>query len=106
MRDAFMGNEIAWLEQYLLGHANGEWEHDFGITIQSSDNPGWVVTIDLSEMARESLTVDPVTKTRKSETDWITLERKDHSLIGTCGPANLAALLRLMKSSVEQIGSI
>lgn len=92
-----MGDGIAWLEQYLIDHANGEWEHDFGITIQSSDNPGWLVKIDLSGRAMEPLNRDPIINVRRSESEWITISKKDQSLIGTCGPANLDELLLNMR---------
>lgn len=29
--------------------ADDEWEHHNGITIESSDNPGWILSIDLPE---------------------------------------------------------
>jgi hypothetical protein len=36
------------LTQWYTRHCNGEWEHHHGISIQTTDNPGWWVKIDLA----------------------------------------------------------
>ena len=36
------------LQAWYSRHCNGEWEHVSGITIQSCDNPGWWITINLA----------------------------------------------------------
>lgn len=35
------------LAQWYTEQCNDEWEHSYGITIESCDNPGWWVKIDL-----------------------------------------------------------
>lgn len=40
-------NTFARLQTWYLAQCNGEWEHSYGVTIQSCDNPGWWVTINL-----------------------------------------------------------
>jgi Immunity protein 53 len=35
---------------------NGEWEHHHGITIETTDNPGWIFKIDLHpELTKKSI---------------------------------------------------
>jgi hypothetical protein len=46
------------------------WEHSFGITIETIDNPGWSVTISLERTELESMPVEPV-KTEANERDWV-----------------------------------
>jgi len=36
-----MTNELKWLQQWYSEHCDGAWEHGFGITIETIDNPGW-----------------------------------------------------------------
>lgn len=31
---------IDWIKKWYLNHCNGDWEHNYGITIQTIDNPG------------------------------------------------------------------
>jgi Immunity protein 53 len=45
------------------------WEHSFGITIETIDNPGWSVTISLERTELESIPFEPV-KTEANERDW------------------------------------
>ena len=33
------------LEQYYKKQCDGKWEHNFGFTIESCDNPGWMMNI-------------------------------------------------------------
>ena len=42
-----MSDELSWLQQWYSAHCDGEWEHGFGVTIATLDNPGWSVTIDV-----------------------------------------------------------
>ena len=38
---------INWVEDWYQSNCNGDWEHQYGITIETTDNPGWSVKIDL-----------------------------------------------------------
>jgi hypothetical protein len=38
---------LAVLADWYAAQCNGEWEHRYGVSIQSTDNPGWWVKIDL-----------------------------------------------------------
>jgi hypothetical protein len=40
-------NTLLRLQQWYVRQCNGEWEHDCGISIESCDNPGWWVKIQL-----------------------------------------------------------
>jgi hypothetical protein len=39
---------LRWLAEWYGGRADGVWEHDYGVTIETLDNPGWQVRIDLT----------------------------------------------------------
>lgn len=38
-------DDVNFLEKFYRRHCNDEWEHLYGITIQTSDNPGWLITV-------------------------------------------------------------
>ena len=42
-------NSISWLEKWYQHNCDGFWEHSYGIKIETLDNPGWHVKIDLRE---------------------------------------------------------
>ncbi|MFO0948082.1 MAG: immunity 53 family protein [Planctomycetota bacterium] len=35
------------LQQWYESQCDGQWEHAYGVSIESLDNPGWLVRIDL-----------------------------------------------------------
>lgn len=39
MQDA--GDVLGRLERWYAAQCNGDWEHTYGITIETLDNPGW-----------------------------------------------------------------
>jgi len=40
-------NLLSKLSRWFAAHCDGEWEHDRGISITTTDNPGWWVRIEL-----------------------------------------------------------
>ena len=36
------------LEQWFAARCNGDWEHASGVTIETLDNPGWRLWVDLT----------------------------------------------------------
>lgn len=38
-----LGRLMSWYRQ----HCDGEWENDYGVSVQSCDNPGWWVKVDV-----------------------------------------------------------
>lgn len=51
-----LSNTLHRLQRWYAAQCNGEWEHRFGVQIQSLDNPGWLVKVDLvgTSMAERS----------------------------------------------------
>lgn len=94
-----MNDQLEWLQGYLSANADGWWEHDYGIAIESTDNPGWAVKIDLK--GDGFLPVLPPVQIRRSETDWLTLKMLDGAFVGSCSPTNLAELLSLIRETLD-----
>jgi Immunity protein 53 len=51
---------LSELAQWYTRHCDGEREHHHGITIQTTDNPGWWVKIDLTGTELASRTFAPI----------------------------------------------
>ena len=60
---------INWLQNWYADQCNGDWEHTYGIDIKTSDNPGWIIDIDLALTPLENLEI-PYTLFDTSENDW------------------------------------
>jgi hypothetical protein len=108
-----MTDELSWLQQWFSAQCDGEWEHGFGITIETLDNPGWIVKICVEGTGLEFAQFEPV-KTEVSETDWIQcriIERQKgvlpHSSLnyrrfeGFGGALNLPDILKTFRTWAE-----
>lgn len=42
-------NNIKWIEKWYKDNCDGDWEHFYGIKIETLDNPGWHVEVHLNE---------------------------------------------------------
>lgn len=85
-------NALSRLEDWYSGECNGDWEHSYGVTIETLDNPGWIVKVDLSETVWEGMEV-PREVNQRSEHDWIQIEISKSQFIGCGGVRNLSEVI-------------
>lgn len=85
-------NVIEIIQQWYAAQCDGEWEHQYGISIDTLDNPGWSVSIDLHGTNLEAMNMEPYQK-NNGEDDWILCEIKDKKFIGNGDPFKLGAIL-------------
>jgi hypothetical protein len=76
------------LQDWYSAQCNGDWEHQYGVKLDTLDNPGWSLEIDLWGTSAEGRTLDPVTIER-TENDWITYRVSDKKFRAAMGPKNL-----------------
>ncbi|MFZ1852083.1 MAG: immunity 53 family protein [Nitrosomonas sp.] len=102
MINEMMGNEAAFqrLQKWYKSQCNGDWEHSFGIKIETLDNPGWIVTIDLSDTEWESITLDRKISER-SDQDWVQYEIANNQFIGCGGSNNLIEIINLFFQVID-----
>lgn len=62
-------NALTELQKWYVSNCNGHWEHDYGITIGTLDNPGWLIKIDLVGTNLEGCPF-PSVKIENSGADW------------------------------------
>jgi hypothetical protein len=61
---------LADIQKWYASNCDGDWEHSFGIVIETLDNPGWSVTIDLKDTNLEGKTFETF-QNEVSEEQWI-----------------------------------
>jgi hypothetical protein len=76
------------IEQWYVSQCNGEWEHSYGVKIDTLDNPGWQVVIDLLDTRKQNSTLEQI-KIDRTETNWIYYEVQKKQFRIACGPLNL-----------------
>ena len=88
-------NELQRLQDWYQAQCNGDWEHSFGIKIDTLDNPGWMVKIDLSETELEGRSFESLERgDSDSEADWIMCKTEGAQFVGYGGVYNLSEILR------------
>lgn len=86
----------AWsdVQKWFASNCDGEWEHDFGVRIETTSDPGWLVTIDLEETNLEGKEFKPV-KEGSSEGSWIDCRVEESKYRGMGDPAKLEEVLKI-----------
>ena len=86
---------LQWLQEWYLSQCDGMWEHGYGISIDTLDNPGWKVVVD-GQTGREALTfmID------YGDDDWLSVNASAERFDGTGDPGKLAQLLACVKDWV------
>jgi hypothetical protein len=55
-------NELQRLQDWYRAQCNEDGEHSFGVTIDTLDNPGWIIKIDLAETTLDGKFFEPVSR--------------------------------------------
>jgi len=79
--------------QVILSHfADGDWEHGEGITVESLDNPGWMVRISLAGTFLEDQDFAAI-EAESSEEDWYVCRVEGRFFEAAGGVNNLANMI-------------
>lgn len=78
--------------EWYAEQCNGDWEHGMGVLIDTLDNPGWSVKIDLRETASEKHDFETI-KFKESESNWLTCSITGSEFKGFGDPSKLPVIL-------------
>lgn len=103
---------IERLNRWWQSHCDGEWEHEFGLRIETMDNPGWLVRIDVMYTELAGRPIKPVS-VKRSDMDWYECRLADGSACGSSedgfvhfagmgGPPNLCEIIEHFLGQVER----
>lgn len=96
-----MDNDLLkWIENWYKNNCNGDWEHSYGITIETLDNPGWDIKIDLKNTLLEHEKIE-YTLNEKNDNDWFSMKVDNAMFIASGDPDKLSLLLGLFKKFAE-----
>jgi hypothetical protein len=84
---------ISLLEKWYLQRCNGDWEHSWGVEIETLDNPGWHLRINLSETRAENRVLER-TRIDRGEKDWMMYWVEKKVFHAACGPLNLTEAIK------------
>jgi len=88
-------NVLTELQTWYFSQCNGDWEHLYGVKIDTLDNPGWTINIDLLETNLLDTQFEEINIQRENEHDWVQCKKIDHVFDGACGPKNLEEMISI-----------
>src|SRR5262245_38602843 len=91
---------LSWLQQWYESQCDGDWEHSYGVTIDTLDNPGWRLTIDLTETTLADKSFEP-TEWHRSKQQWLVCRVEGAQFVAFCGPHQLVDAIAAFRRWVE-----
>ncbi|MFH8615786.1 immunity 53 family protein [Streptomyces sp. NPDC017979] len=88
---------LEWLQSWYASQCDGDWEHEWGVRIETLDNPGWIVKINLEETELADRK-HPRQRVTRDEHDWVTAWTSEQTFHVVCGPGNLTEALSLFRA--------
>ena len=62
-------DSLTWLHAWYAIQCDGAWEHEYGVSIETIDNPGWFLKLDLRETGVDGSTFAK-REVHRSKNDW------------------------------------
>ena len=90
---------LKWLQKWQASQCDGDWEHECGVRINTIDNPGWDINIDIEkvELKKEI----KVRLFKNSEDDWFLYKIENSYFYAAGDPAKLEFLIQMFKNFIE-----
>ncbi len=98
-----MSSAFDYLQAWFQAQCNGCWEHGNGVTIETLDKGGWMVTIDVAETALEERAMQSIRKER-NEKDWMVCSVEHRKFRGQGDSAKLREILEVFAAWARSAG--
>lgn len=103
---------LAWLSKWYRDHCDGRWEHDHGVQLETLDNPGWLLKVDLIGTRFEDRATDQVVR-RTGEPPsaangnlggplWLECQIREKRFEGAGDPTKLVEIINCFRDWVEK----
>lgn len=96
--DASVGRRVTSalrrLSEWYAAQCNGDWEHAYGVKIETLDNPGWLVTIDLTGTPLASRSFGATSDgDPESSGPWVDCRKTGSTFTAACSAGDLERVL-------------
>jgi hypothetical protein len=86
------------LQNWYLTNCDGDWEHSYGISIGTLDNPGWSVKIDLTDTCLQNLKYEK--QVDNGTFDWLFIKTSGQVLECSGDPSKLTTILTIFLDEI------
>jgi Immunity protein 53 len=94
-------NIFKWLNDWYIKNCDGDWEHYYGIKIETIDNPGWTIEIDTEGSLYELQNI-PWTFFEKCSSDWYGYKVEEKKFEASGDHTKLEFLINLFKELTKR----
>ena len=82
------------INEWFRSNCNGDWEHGYGITMETLDNPGWMVKIYLYDTELEDKLFETIV-IKNNNNDWLECKVENYFFIGMGDVDKLETILQI-----------
>lgn len=96
---------IERLQDWVQSHCDGEWEHHHGVAVESTNNPGWWVKVDLMGTALLEKPFERIARGDDSndpQPPWMRCYVEDGVFNGAGDPSTLNEILTVFFTWADQ----
>lgn len=97
-------SELEWLCRWYAAQCDDEWEHEYGIKIQTLDNPGWRLTVALVGTKLETAPLQETKHNYDDDTSWWICWKKGTTFEAAGGPHELPSMIDFFRRWVTENG--
>ncbi len=99
-------NTITELQSWYLSQCVDDWEHSCGVKVETLDNPGWLLKIDLIDTEMQNVEYTEYSygvgiKADSSGNNWLHTKVEGNQYVGYGGPEKLQELIRIFLGWVK-----
>jgi len=104
-------DSIQWLQRWYAAECDDAWEHQFGINIDTLDNPGWIVRIDLMGTSLQDVEMRTLGDSTSNhygtngDQSWLNCKVEDNQFVGAGGPLQLTRIAQIFREWAEAQGA-
>ena len=96
------------LQIWYRAQCDGDWEHSYGVKIDTLDNPGWSLTVDLTDtalsgkpFAEKTYGTGPNAPTSGNE--WLHCKVENEQFLATGGPTKLGVMITIFLAWASRV---
>jgi hypothetical protein len=90
-----MTSALSQLQEWYFYRCDGDWEHSYGLSVSTLDNPGWCLCIDLDDTELADVAFSEVTENYDDDREWLICVKHGTKFRGDGGPHQLERLIHI-----------
>lgn len=87
-------DQLTRLRNWYAAQCDGDWKHSYGIKIDTLDNPGWLLSVDLADTELQDKDFESIFRGHsEDDSDWLHCKVESDKFEAAGGVPNLPEML-------------